>query len=221
MTPQELASILSSDGRLNREEERYLFVELEVQRSKHRRRKSEMARQIEDRIAKSNLPLLAHLSRQRANNVVAADELYSEGLVKLTQCIAAFDPHRGYRFTTYFTTSLLRCFHRLRNTELPYVQGRLDDSEGIIVESNTCTNDGAPTSNALMDLLEVMDGNLANLSETELRIVRWTFVDGLTQHAISLRLALTKSRVQQLLAAALEKLRVCIEERERRNDAAE
>jgi RNA polymerase sigma factor (sigma-70 family) len=104
---------------LSREEERYLFLLMNYEKSgaaksKGKIRAEHLARAtaLRNRILLANLRLLVSLAGRFASRAVPAEDWVSEGVVPLLKAIELFDVSKGFAFGTYATHVLRNHFRR-------------------------------------------------------------------------------------------------------------
>jgi RNA polymerase sigma factor (sigma-70 family) len=175
---------------------------------------------IRERVVTANLPIVVNISQKMQGPGLSQDDFLSEGLLKLIQCVDAFDETLGYKFSTYLYRSLFRMLYRFVKKEAARNAGRIDDEDEYFTEAPV---DAEPDSD-LLDLREVLAKNHAGLNEMEIFLVRHSYGIGETPktlHEIHVMIGKKKSggRLQQILAEAIEKLAVVMVER--KSDEAE
>ena len=170
-------------------------------------------KKIQDRIVSANLPAVVRIAGGlRTLPGMTRDDFISEGLLKLLECIEAFRPDRGYKFSTYLYRSMYRMFWRFLAQQQKRNKGRLWDTDGLFNDELLAD----VTNNAdLWDLKTVFRKNLAGLSDIERFVIKHSFGIGgnvkaktLKQMRILMKPAdrLSSSRLQQILAKAIKKL---------------
>lgn len=173
----------------------------------------ELYQRILDYLVSENIGLVYDMRKRARISDVDPDDLFSEGLWRLFQAVRRFDPWRGFRFSTYACTSILRGFVSLRRKkrcETETLDRLKHDSiiqEGV--ESSIGEIDNQWLAEQVRDLL--LGGN-AGLSPIE----RFVIVRRLLQPAntspdtlqsIGEMFRLSKERIRQIQLTALEKLR--------------
>lgn len=173
--------------------------------------------QCREQIVQSYLPMVAKFCQKYVGAYASQDDLLSEGLYRLLLCINNFNPKRGFRFSTYLCRALTNAFFRLimreRNQQLGRITDEAEDEQPIL---DAMAADEVEYDES-MDLHDILDKNRADLSELETAVVRLSYGIGSeegpkTMHEIHLIVGLTKGRVQQVHAAAVEKLRMVLQE---------
>ena len=171
---------------------------------------------IRDHLITVNLGLCYEMLRRTRFTNVDEDDLLSEGLRALCDAVEAFDPWRGYRFSTYACNAIYRGFLRLSKMETRRAQiinygfdSRMDRGEW---ETNPFEWDDRVYTARLH---EVIKDNAANLTSLEQYILDKRFPDEAgrkrqTLERIGRDIQVSKERVRQIQVSALEKLRLTI-----------
>ncbi len=170
---------------------------------------------LRDRIVLGNRKLIYRAVRQRMAVSNRADDVIGDCHIVLIHAVAAFNPWMGIRFSTYAYTCLIRALSRISQ--------RLSTDWLARSMSFDALPDGEPSGpyhpepNAggqfRLDLFLRDDHPL--LSEREKAIIarRFSFgesSDGQTLENVGKAMGLSKERVRQVQASALEKLRTAL-----------
>ncbi len=158
--------------------------------------------------------------RPRLPYSVSEDELFSAGMVGLLIATRSYDPSRGAEFKTY-------AYHRIRGAILDELR-RLDflprsqrdraRREGVEAPAfvplptdedgqESLASLSSPDACEHQDLLETMRGEIQKLPEKMRVVMTLYYHEGLRMHQIGARLKLTESRVSQIHANAVARLR--------------
>ncbi len=223
---ENLTYILSlSTIMLTKEEEYALFTQLvkarkviekleeKKKRSSHEASQLGIARriirQLRSRAMTANIPLVVSMSKRTWVTNLSRDELISEGIVKILNCIDKFDPKLGYKFSTYASRALFNIFNRSGHVESKQHKNRLPSE--AMNDISVCSFD-VELTNDLMSLKQVLENNYAELNEMEAMVIKELYGEKpKTIHEVGLLVGLTKGRVQQIKAKALVKLREVME----------
>jgi RNA polymerase sigma factor (sigma-70 family) len=169
-------------------------------------------KKLKSAIVRANLPIVVRIAQRMEYPGVSMEQFVSEGLLKVLQCIDAFDVKRGFKFSTYLYRSLYRMYYRFMKKEQKRNAGKVDEETAMrneeVAEQSECT----------LDLVEALEQNKANLDETEMFLVLHHFgIGGREQKTIreihsfmSKNFVGKKSSVlllQQILAGSIQKLR--------------
>lgn len=82
-------------------------------------------------LVESNLPLVVAIAKKANCTNVNFEDLVSEGNLTLLKCVDKFNPDRGYKFSTYCSRSLFRCFGTLGRKESKHHRNRENDYGNI------------------------------------------------------------------------------------------
>jgi len=145
------------------------------------------------------------------------DELVSDGLYALLQAVDAYNPWRGFRFSTYACNAILRAFirrsmtetRRRKNSPLSFdpdlergdqVQATQDHTQGLYAER----------------LAFLLDGSELDINETERYVLSRRFPSDPTRKRQTLEeigraIRVSKERVRQIQNGVLLKLRRAME----------
>lgn len=168
-------------------------------------------RGLRDRIVLGNRKLIYRAVQRWSPPQPVAEDTAGDCQVVLIQAVAAYNPFLGVRFSTYAFTCLMRALSRLSqrraSDRLASWQPLGDLPDGAIAAERE-----GPTSPALTSLDHYLREGDDLLSFREKRILRSRFnLDGKqcsrTLEQVGQELDLSKERVRQLQASAIEKLR--------------
>ena len=171
---------------------------------------------IRDHLITVNLGLSYEMLRRTRFTNVDEDELLSEGLRALCDAVDAFDPWRGYRFSTYACNAIYRGFLRLSKMETrrsSIVRFGFDARmERGSWEMNPVDWDERVYAERLT---RVIQGNTAQLTSLERCVLDKRFPEEIgrkrqTLETIGRDIQVSKERVRQIQVSALEKLRVAL-----------
>ncbi|MCS7034351.1 MAG: sigma-70 family RNA polymerase sigma factor, partial [Phycisphaerae bacterium] len=164
-------------------------------------------------IVRANLRLVVSVARKHLRPGLNLMELISDGNLTLMRAVESFDVHRGFRFSTYATLSLMKGFAR----SIPLLRARSLSASAAGEDLLSSVPDRSePVPNRLF-LRDEVQRLLGRLTERERQIVQAHF--GLDRSGpasydeLSDRLGLTRQRIRQIEAAALKKLRSVVESR--------
>lgn len=172
----------------------------------------EAARAIRDRIARSNMRLVMSIVKKFVTPQLSFDEMLSEGIWSLMQCIDKFDFDRGFRFSTYAYRSIARSSYRritdLQKEAARYAQTSGENSPFDVEDEGRTSSLEEQTWARLRELLAAM---LHNLDRREQFVIRGRYALGAhrkvrTFQSLADKLGVSKERVRQLEQRAVRKL---------------
>ena len=170
---------------------------------------SDEAHNTRDRLIQANLRLVMSIVRKFVTPQLAFDELLSDGIFLLMNCVDKFDYRRGFRFSTYAYRSIVRnAYRHVTDTQkemAKFVSGEIaneleqDDSQSSLDEVTWSAQRGL--------LLQLLD----RLDRRERFIVRGRYALGChrkvkTCQSLADKLSISKERVRQLERRAVGKL---------------
>ena len=169
-------------------------------------------RRIQDELVNRNMGLIYEMRRRTRVAGIDVDDLMSEGLWTLYRAVMSFDPWRGFRFSTYACTSILRGFlllshRRQRNLEQVNRLG-----EGLLSLRTMMADRDWETQLKLDRLQVLLLDNRAGLSPMERfiierRLLHDSGVKPETLKFIGEMFDLSKERIRQIQVSAIDKLR--------------
>lgn len=142
------------------------------------------------------------------------DEQRSEGLFALLRAIDAFNPWKGFRFSTYSCNAIIRAMYRLRRRKVHISVEWNEDQENMLAERSrpVCSSDQTALK------LEVLDfawtGNTCELTPIEVDVIKSRFLTDdkrETLGQIGDRIGKCNEWVRQTQERALDKLRKAVE----------
>ena len=167
---------------------------------------------IRDRIVLGNRKLIYRAVRRRMTSTNRADDMIGECHIVLIQAVAAYNPWLGIRFSTYAYTCLVRALSRLsQRLATDWISQSLSldllpngEPRGRIAAESS--------SHSQIRLDEFLREDHPLLSFREKAIISRRFClgdenNGQTLEKVGKSLGLSKERVRQVQASALEKLR--------------
>jgi len=166
---------------------------------------------VRQQIAEANLRLVVSLAKRHAGRGLDFFEIISDGNLSLMRAIEKFDYTRGFKFSTYASWAIMRNYARLipeyRSYQERYQTGRDELLECLTAQRPSEQNEDQRTA-----LRGVVQRMLETLSAREQHVLRQRF--GLddegrpsTLEQIGRRLGVSKERVRQIEARAIEQLR--------------
>lgn len=160
---------------------------------------------VRNEIVTANLRLVVSVAKKHLRQALSLMDLVSEGNVTLLRTIDSFDVHRGYRFSTYATFALMRCFARA----IPQMLHRQAAGQEPLLQ---VADPHSARSFELVDARERLATLFRRLNPREQEILSSSF--GLQETRtpesygeLGSRLGISRQRVQQIERGALLKLR--------------
>jgi len=179
--------------------------------------------QLRDRIVLGNRKLIYRAVRRRMAMANRADDLIGDCQIVLIQAVAAYNPWIGIRFSTYAYTCLVRALSRLSQRMSTDWLSRSMPLEMIAeVDPSSDETELVSSSFAMLDVYFRDDHPLLSAREKLILSMRFrlderTTIASQTLENVGKELGLSKERVRQVQAGALDKLRrALVGERESR-----
>jgi RNA polymerase primary sigma factor len=177
----------------------------------------EQAVETKNQIARANLRLVVSIAKRHVGPDQNFFELVSDGNMSLLRAVEKFDFARGNKFSTYASWAIMKNFARTIPGEYKYRDRFRTSSEELF--AGTQENRGNPRVEEMaQDRREQqIERILRRLDEREQRIIIDRFgldhaLEPQTLKEVGATLGVTKERVRQLEARALNKLRAAAEE---------
>jgi RNA polymerase sigma factor (sigma-70 family) len=170
-------------------------------------------------LVRTNLALVLAMAKRTRLGDIDFAEVVSEGNMALLRSVDKFNVDRGFKFSTYACRAILKAFSRTalkagkHKTRFPvefepeYEKSDWADRRRDAVEED-CVD----------ELKQIVDRNLAELSDVEQTVIRrrfnWQQVEDspLTLEEVGQIIGVTKERVRQIQNKALTKIRLVMED---------
>jgi len=170
---------------------------------------------VRDHILSANLRLVMSIAKAQCDGRLTFDELFSEGVPVLLRAIDKFDVERGFRFSTYAYTAVLRTIRkakvdaaiRHRRQKLSVDNSTLALSEARATETNELPASTVPLVHKLLERLPPRESKIVKA-----RFGLLDYQSPSTLEEIGDLHGVSKERARQLLARAMKSLRTLIEE---------
>jgi len=233
--PRYLASLYEV-ALLNREQEQYLFRKynflkckasrLRDQLDPARARSSEMdqieklyeqAVKIKNRIVQANLRLVVSIAKRHVNSTDDFFQLVSDGNMSLIRAVEKFDYSRGNKFSTYASWAIMKNFARTIPGEFKQRDRFRPTSEEVFLAHADQRTDRVRLESEQERRTQQVSHILGALDDREQRIIISRFGLDYSQEPQTLKevgeqLGVTKERIRQIEARALNKLRIAARE---------
>ncbi|HOM16723.1 MAG TPA: sigma-70 family RNA polymerase sigma factor [Thermoguttaceae bacterium] len=168
-------------------------------------------------IIRANLRLVVSIAKRHVAPNMNFFELVSDGNMSLIRAVEKFDFARGFKFSTYASWAIMKNFartipdaHRLRERFRTASQDMFADAEDVRSDPQEMELVQDQRKIQVERILEHLDPR-----EQEIIVRRFGLVQGqepLTLKQVGRQLGVTKERIRQLEARALDKLRKAAEE---------
>ncbi|HEY7087991.1 MAG TPA: sigma-70 family RNA polymerase sigma factor [Tepidisphaeraceae bacterium] len=170
-------------------------------------------------LVRTNLALVLAMAKRTRLGDVDFAEIVSEGNMALLRAVDKFSVDRGFKFSTYACRAILKAFsrtamkHSRHRTRFPVeFEPDLEKSDWIDKKRDVVEED------CIDELKQIVDRNLADLSDTEQTVIRRRFnwqqqeETPLTLEEVGKIIGVTKERVRQIQNKALAKIRKLMED---------
>jgi RNA polymerase sigma factor (sigma-70 family) len=170
-------------------------------------------------LVRTNLALVLAMAKRTRLGDVDFAEIVSEGNMALLRAVDKFNVERGFKFSTYACRAILKAFSRTAMKSSKYrtrfpveFEPDMEKSDWIDRKRDEVEDD------CIDELKQIVDRNLAQLSETEQTVLRRRFNwEQAEEHPLTLEevgsiIGVTKERVRQIQNKALAKIRKLMDE---------
>src|SRR5436190_224259 len=170
-------------------------------------------------LVRTNLALVLAMAKRTRLGDVDFAEIVSEGNMALIRAVDKFNVERGFKFSTYACRAILKAFsrtslkHSRHRTRFPVeFEPDMEKSDWIDKKRDVVEED------CIDELKQIVDRNLADLSDTEQTVLRRRFKwqqqeeTPLTLEEVGKIIGVTKERVRQIQNKALLKIKSVMEE---------
>ena len=170
-------------------------------------------------LTRTNLALVLAMAKRTRLGDIDFAEIVSEGNMALLRAVDKFNVDRGFKFSTYACRAILKAFsrasmkHSRHRTRFPVeFEPDLEKSDWIDKKRDMVEED------CVDELKQIVDRNLADLSDVEQTVIRQRFnwqqaqESPLTLEEVGRIIGVTKERVRQIQNKALTKIRRLMED---------
>src|SRR5688572_2586156 len=170
-------------------------------------------------LTRTNLALVLAMAKRTRLGDVDFAEIVSEGNMALLRAVDKFNVDRGFKFSTYACRAILKAFsrtamkHSRHRTRFPVeFDPDMEKSDWVDKKRDVVEED------CIDELKQIVDRNLAELSDTEQTVLRRRFnweqteEQPLTLEEVGQIIGVTKERVRQIQNKALAKIRKLMED---------
>jgi RNA polymerase primary sigma factor/RNA polymerase sigma factor len=177
----------------------------------------EQAVETKNQIARANLRLVVSIAKRHVGPDQNFFELVSDGNMSLLRAIEKFDFARGNKFSTYASWAIMKNFARTIPGEYKYRDRFRTSTEELFTAAQETRSNPRVEETAQSRREQQIERILRRLDEREQRIIIDRFgldhtLEPQTLKEVGATLGVTKERVRQLEARALNKLRMAAEE---------
>jgi len=170
-----------------------------------------------NQIVQANLRLVVSIAKRHVNTGDDLFSLISDGNVSLIRAAEKFDFSRGNKFSTYASWAIMRNFARTIPDEYKYQDRYRTSNEEMFAGTRDSRSDQHEQESAQFLREQQIERILSRLDEREQRIIISRFgldwaQEPKTLKEVGSQLGVTKERIRQIEARALDKLRLAAEE---------
>ncbi len=170
-------------------------------------------------LTRTNLALVLAMAKRTRLGDVDFAEVVSEGNMALLRAVDKFNVERGFKFSTYACRAILKAFSRTALKSSRYKTRFPVEFEPDYEKSDwTDRRRDAVQEDCVDELKQIVDRNLAELSDVEQTVIRrrfnWEQQDEspMTLEEVGQIIGVTKERVRQIQNKALTKIRHVMED---------
>ena len=172
---------------------------------------------LKNQIAKANLRLVVSIAKRHVTPDQNFFELVSDGNVSLLRAIEKFDYARGNKFSTYASWAIMKNFARTIPGEYRQRDRFRTSYDELFAATQEERGNPMTDERAQSDRLEKIQRILRKLDEREQQIIIGRFGldhnrEPLTLKEVGAEMGVTKERIRQIEARALNKLRMAAQE---------
>jgi RNA polymerase primary sigma factor len=171
------------------------------------------AHTVKNVLVQSNLRLVVSIAKRHVGRLMNFFELVSDGNISLMRAVERFDYAKGNKFSTYASWAIIKNFARSIPTEISqldrYMTGRDEILDTSSDRRRPPAGDEPPGPSGTRELIGRF---LRQLSQRECQVIvsRFGLADGvgpLKLEDVGREMGVTKERIRQIEARALDKLR--------------
>jgi RNA polymerase primary sigma factor len=170
-------------------------------------------------LVRTNLALVLAMAKRTRLGDIDFAEVVSEGNMALLRAVDKFNVDRGFKFSTYACRAILKAFSRTSMKASKYKTRFPVEFEPEYEKSDWADRRrDAVEEDCVDELKQIVDRNLAELSEVEQTVIRRRFnwqqqeESPLTLEEVGQIIGVTKERVRQIQNKALTKIRLVMED---------
>lgn len=172
---------------------------------------------LKNQIVRSNLRLVVSIAKRHLGPSDNFFELVSDGNISLIRAVEKFDFSRGFKFSTYASWAIMKNFARSIPDELKHKDRFRTSALEVFLAKEDTRGDNVQRENEQTQRQSQVEKILSRLDEREAKIIISRFGLDHSQEPLTLKevgeeMGVTKERVRQIQARALNKLRQAAEE---------
>ena len=173
--------------------------------------------EVKNQISRANLRLVVSIAKRHATPDQNFFELVSDGNVSLLRAVEKFDFARGNKFSTYASWAIMKNFARTIPSEYRQRDRFRTSHDELFAVTQEERANPAVAETAQQDRVSKISRILRRLDEREQQIIIGRFGldhsrEPLTLKEVGQELGVTKERIRQIEARALNKLRLAAKE---------
>lgn len=177
----------------------------------------EEAVQTKNQIVQANLRLVVSIAKRHVNSNDDFFGLVSDGNMSLIRAVEKFDFHRGNKFSTYASWAIMKNFARTIPEEFKHRDRFRTTADEMFTSQADNRTDQVEQESAQSQREQQIRSILSRLDDREQRIIinRFGLERGrepLTLKEVGAEMGVTKERVRQIEARAINKLRLAAQE---------
>jgi RNA polymerase sigma factor (sigma-70 family) len=177
----------------------------------------EAALAVKNQIIRANLRLVVSIAKKYVGQGDNFFELVSDGNISLMRAVEKFDFARGYKISTYASWAIMRNFARTIPHELRQRDRFRTSHDEIFNASEECRTNEHDLESAQRQRKALVSKIMGRLDEREQQIVVSRFgldhgQEPRTLEEVGAKLGVSKERVRQIEARAMNKLRIAASE---------
>ena len=163
-------------------------------------------------LLRSNLRLVVAVAKKYIGNTGDLFEKVSEGNLSLMRAVEKFDYSRGFKFSTYATWAIKKNYIRAYSNEIKQTDRFRTGQEEVLDASPGHRSDPTSQLAAQRRREDQVSGIMERLTDRERQIISSRFGIGagrepMTLKDVGVELGVSKERVRQIEARAMQKLR--------------
>ncbi|QDU63801.1 RNA polymerase principal sigma factor HrdA [Planctomycetes bacterium Pan216] len=170
------------------------------------------AHEIKRRLVRANLRLVVSIAKRHAGLSANLFELISDGNVSLMRAVEKFDYSRGFKFSTYASWAIIKNFARTIPAENRHRDRYLTGQELAFELTPDNRADEYEVESSHKQMQSAVENILSRLDERERKVIIYRYglddrINPQTLEQVGSKFGVTKERIRQIEARAINKLR--------------